>query len=81
MAGEKDVEIAVLREQISGIREQQKAHAENTEKLFNKLFDEIDELKAAMNRGRGVFAASLTFAGLIGAAATALIEWLTWGRK
>ncbi len=45
------------------------------EKLFDKLFTEIDGLKSAMNRGRGVFAASLSFAGLVGAAVTAAIDW------
>lgn len=75
MTGEAHVRIAVLEEQIRGLREQQKVDTENTAKLFDKLFNEIDDLKAAMNRGRGVFAASLTFAGLVGAAATAAIEW------
>jgi hypothetical protein len=79
--GESDVEIAVLHEQIRGIREQQKLHGENTEKLFNKLFDEIDELKAAMNRGKGILAASLTFAGLIGGGIAGAIEYFTCVKK
>ncbi len=68
------VKIARLEEQIQGMRDQQKASADNTEKLFNKLFTRMDSLEAAMNRGRGIFAASLTFAGAMGAAATAIIE-------
>ncbi|MCE9565860.1 MAG: hypothetical protein K8U57_27865 [Planctomycetes bacterium] len=75
------MKIAVLEEQLRGIRQQQKTQAENTEKLFDKLFEEIDKLKAAMNRGRGVFAASLTFAGAIGAGITATLEYLSWGHK
>jgi hypothetical protein len=79
--GESDVEIAVLQEQMRGMSERQKLHADNTEKLFNKLFDEIDELKAAMNRGKGVLAASLTFAGLIGGIMAGAIEYFTWVKK
>lgn len=79
MPPESAVEIAVLKEQILGIREQQKAHAENTDKLFAKLFEEIDELKAAMNRGKGVLAASLSIAGILGAGLMALVKW--WGQR
>lgn len=81
MPGDTEVKIAVLEEQLKGIREQQKTHAENTEKLFVKLFAEIDILKGALNRGRGIFAASLTFAGVIGAAGTAIIDYLTWAKR
>ena len=75
------VEVAVIQEQIRGIRDQQKLHSENTEKLFTKLFDEIDELKAAMNRGKGVLAASLMFAGLVGGAASGAVEYFAWVKK
>lgn len=78
---DSDVKIAVLEEQLRGIREQQKSQSDQTRELFTKLFNEIDMLKTAMNRGRGVFAASLTFAGAIGAGATAIIEFLSWGHK
>jgi hypothetical protein len=79
--GDNDVKIAVLEEQLRGIREQQRVHADNTEKLFSKLFSEIDILKAALNRGRGIFAASITFAGALGAGTTALLEYMTWGKR
>jgi hypothetical protein len=81
MQGDADVKIAVLEEQLKGIREQQKAHAEASEKQFTKLFTKIEELEAALNRGKGVFAASLTFAGIIGAGITALVEWVLTGHK
>jgi hypothetical protein len=81
MTESSDVEIARLQEQLKGIREQQKNHADNTEKLFTKLFAEIDVLKTALNRGRGVLTASLMFAGLVGAGATAVIEYMTWGKR
>jgi hypothetical protein len=81
MADTNAVEIGRLQEQLRAVQAQQAAHATNTEKLFDKLFSEIDDLKAAMNRGRGVFAASLTFAGLVGGTAAALIEYLSWVKK
>jgi hypothetical protein len=81
MVGTNDVEIGRLQEQIRAMSDKQAAHAVNTEKLFDKLFDEMDSLKAAMNRGRGVFVASLTFAGLLGGAATAFIEYISLVKK
>ena len=78
MGEDAKVEIARLQEQIKGMRDQQNTNAETTEKLFNKLFARMESLEAAMNRGRGIFAAALTFAGAAGAAATCLIEWMTW---
>jgi hypothetical protein len=81
MADANAVEIGRLQEQLRAVQAQQAAHAANTEKLFDKLFNEIDDLKAAMNRGRGVFAASLTFAGILGGGAAALVEYLSWVKK
>ena len=81
MADTNAVEIGRLQEQLRAVQIQQAAQAANTEKLFDKLFSEIDDLKAAMNRGRGVFAASLTFAGLIGGLGAAVIEYLSWVKK
>jgi hypothetical protein len=75
------VEIGRLQEQLRAVQTQQAQYAANTEKLFDKLFNEIDVLKAALNRGRGVFAASLTIAGIIGGTATALVEYLSWVKK
>jgi hypothetical protein len=81
MAGTNEVEIGRLQEQLRAVQAQQATHAANTEQLFDKLFDKIDTLEAAMNRGRGVFAASLTFAGMIGGCAAAIVEYLAWVKK
>lgn len=73
---DSEVEIAILKEQLQAIREQQKRDAEQNKELFNKLFNKIDILEATLNRGKGVFAASLTFAGMVGAGIAALVEFL-----
>lgn len=61
------IKIAVLQEQIVGLREQQKAHNDTTQRRFNSLEYKIDELTAIMNRGRGAYAASMALAAGIGA--------------
>lgn len=68
------IKIAVLQEQIVGLREQQKAHNDTTQRRFNGLENKIDELTAIMNRGRGAYAASMALAAGIGAV---LIESIT----
>jgi hypothetical protein len=76
-ASDNDIKIAVLEEQIRGLREQQKAHAESSAAQFETLFEKIDVLTAALNRGKGMYAASLMFFGAVGA----VLEWVFWGRK
>ncbi len=71
------IDIAVLKEQINGLREQQKAHSEATKAQLNGMESKIDELTAVMNRGRGAYAASLVIAGAIGATALALISQIS----
>ena len=74
------VKIAVLEEQIKGVREQQRAHNDSTQKRFDELNVKLDELTAIMNRGKGAYTASLVLAGAIGATILAVIgyaaEWL-----
>lgn len=65
---ENTIRIAVVEEQIKGIREQQRSHNANTLRRFDGIDEKIDELIAVMNRGRGAYAASLMLAGLIGGA-------------
>ena len=60
------IKIAVLQEQISGLREQQRAHNDTAQHRFNGIEDKIDELTAIMNRGRGAYAASMALAAGIG---------------
>lgn len=74
-ADERDIKIAVLETQFSGLREQHKAHAEAMEKQFSALSEKIDELTAIMNQGKGAYAASMLLAGVIGGAIMAAIEW------
>lgn len=61
------VKIAVIEEKIYGLREQQRAHNESTQKRFDGMEKKIDELTAIMNRGRGAYAASMALAAGIGA--------------
>lgn len=83
-----DIKIAVLEEQVRGIREQNKAQFDSTKSMFDntqsmisKLFEEMDELKRAMSKGSGVFAASLTFAGVIGFAISIVVQWLFFSKN
>lgn len=72
---EHAVKIAVIEEQILGLREQQKAHNDSTQKRFDGMEGKLDDLTAIMNRGRGAYAASMAFAGAIGALLISLITW------
>lgn len=73
---DNNVKIAVLEEQVRGVREQNKAQFQSIQDMLTKLFSEMDELKEAMNKGKGVFAASLTFAGVIGGAVSIALQWI-----
>lgn len=70
------IEIAVVKEQISGLREQAKSHADNTKEQFDKLGEKVDDLIALMNKGKGAYAASLMFAGTVGAALVSAVSWI-----
>lgn len=61
------IKIAVLQEQILGIREQQRAHNDSAQSRFNSLEDKLDEFTAILNRGRGAYAVSMALAAVIGA--------------
>ena len=61
------LKIAVLEEQMIGLREQQRAHNTSTQKRFDGMEKKLDELTAIMNRGRGAYAASMALAAGIGA--------------
>jgi hypothetical protein len=71
------IKIAVLQEQIVGLREQQKAHNDTTQRRFNGLESKIDELTAIMNRGRGAYAASMALAAGIGAVLIEFVNIIT----
>lgn len=61
------IKIAVIQEQVLGLREQHKASNDVTLIRLNALEEKIDELTAIMNRGRGAYAASMALAASIGA--------------
>lgn len=62
------VEIAVLKEQIKGIREQQAAHAKDTHERFDDMGHKLDELLAMLNKGKGAYAVLFLLSGALGAA-------------
>jgi hypothetical protein len=72
-----DVEIAVIKEQMGGLREQQKAHATETKDAIASVAKDVKDLTAIMNRGKGAYAASMAFAGAIGAALVAVFSWVS----
>jgi hypothetical protein len=61
------LKIAVIEEQIVGLREQQRAHNAATQIRFDSMEKKLDELTAIMNRGKGAYAASMALAAAIGA--------------
>ena len=64
---ENALKIAVIEEQIVGLREQQRLHNASTQKRFDGMEKKLDELTAIMNRGKGAYAASMALAAGIGA--------------
>lgn len=68
------MKIAVLEEQMIGLREQQRAHNAATQKRFDGMEKKLDELTAIMNRGKGAYAASMALAAGIGAILIELIN-------
>ncbi len=81
------IKIAVVEEQIRGVREQQAAHAKDTRERFdltnNKIDNmdgKIDLLMASLNKGRGAYAMLVIMSGLIGAVviklATITVQWI-----
>ena len=76
---EHSVKIAVLEEQMKGIREQLKAHNESTQKRFDVMGEKLDELLTASNKGKGAYAVLFVLSGAIGAAvikiAALAISW------
>lgn len=65
---ENTVKIAVLEEQIKGIREQQASHAKDTRERFDVMDNKLDELLEALNKGKGAYAMLFLLSGAIGAA-------------
>jgi hypothetical protein len=74
---ENAIKIAVIQEQVLGLREQQKLNNDTTQRRFNGLEQKIDELTAIMNRGRGAYAASMALAAAIGAVLLEMVNIIT----
>lgn len=82
MEHENAIKIAVVEEQVRGLREQQKAHHAETKGDLVSLQQAVYELTAVMNRGKGAYAASLAIAGAIGAFIMSVTGWVVtkvWG--
>ena len=77
MEHQNALRIAVIDEQIHGLREQQRMHNEATQKRFDSMEQKIDELTAIMNRGRGAYAASMALAAAIGAVLLEMVNIIT----
>ncbi|MEJ0009878.1 MAG: hypothetical protein WDN72_04720 [Alphaproteobacteria bacterium] len=60
------LKIAVIEEQIGGLREQQRAHNAVAQTRFDRMERKLDDLTATINRGKGAYAASLLIAGIVG---------------
>lgn len=69
-----EVEIAVLKAELEGLRAQHKAHADDTKASINALAKEVKDLVAVMNRGKGAFGFAMMLASGLGAAAFALLH-------
>ncbi len=73
----QETRLAVVEEQIKGLREQQKAHAIETRHMIAGLTEDIKELTEIMNKGRGAFAFALLVSGSLGAMAVKLLAFIT----
>ena len=73
---DNSVRIAVVEEQIRGLREQAASHNTSTINRLNHIESKVDDLMAIMNRGKGAFAVSVALAGTIGAAVMAAIQFI-----
>jgi len=60
------IRIAVLEEQIHGVREQQKSHHEAAQRRFDSIEQKLEALTALLNRGRGAYAVAMAVAAGIG---------------
>lgn len=65
---ENAIKIAVVQEQIIGLREQQKAHSDATSRRFDSIDEKLETLMATLNKGKGAYAVLFLLSGLIGAA-------------
>lgn len=77
MTEEKDnaIEIAVVKEQISGLREQHKSQTEDMKRSIDALSKDVKELVGTMNRGKGAFGFAMVLAAGMGGVASKVIDY------
>lgn len=71
------IQVAVLAEQMNGLREQQKSHAETTTREISSLKADIKLLLEALNKGKGAYTTSLIVAGSLASALTWLLTHIS----
>lgn len=80
MAAQTDGErIIALEIELKGLREQHKAHAEDTRRSIDGLTAQVAELVGVMNRGKGAFGFAMVLAGSVGAVAANLVASIYHG--
>lgn len=73
MADNMEIKVAVLEEQIRGLREQHKAQNEAQAARLASIEADLKTLVAAFQKGKGAYAVAVIIAGLLGAAVAKLI--------
>ncbi len=71
------LKIAVVEEQVVGLREQLRLHNAAAQKRFDSMDRKLDELTAIMNRGKGAYAASMALAAGIGGIVMQLLHFIS----
>jgi len=86
MPNEQDIKIAVMQNQIEGLREQHKAHKEEITRslsdLADKVFESINGIRTDIkdiyefiNRSKGSVAALLLCSSALGGIVVAVVSW------
>jgi len=63
------IKIAVLEEQLKGLRSQQKAHSDEMRHAISDLRSDMQDVLAMMNKGRGALWGFSLLGGVLGAGA------------
>lgn len=71
------LKIAVIEEQIYGLRAQQNAHYESALRRFDHMEQKLDKLTAALHQSRGALAAASAIAACVGALMLQAAEFIS----
>jgi hypothetical protein len=76
-----EIEAAVLREKMEGLREQQKAHADTANKRMDSVEHKLELIFETLNKQKGAYAFGLVAAGGAGIVGSMLVKALgsLWG--